>query len=140
MTEFVVILIEPKIQGNVGAVARGMMNFGLSQLRIVGGGPIDEAARQRAVHAQAVLNHAEFHDDFPSAVSDLDLKVATTGIAPDNLKRHLRSHLKLGEFSRRVMGTEGTVGLIFGREDYGLYNEELRSCDIVVTIPTSQAR
>jgi TrmH family RNA methyltransferase len=32
---------------------------------------------------------------------------------------------------------EGNVGLVFGREDYGLYNEELARCDVVCTVPTS---
>jgi len=137
MTEFVVILLDPRIQGNVGAVARAMMNFGVSELRIVGGEPINENARQRAVHAQGILNDAAFFESFDESVSDLSLKVATTGVAPDNEKRHLRSHLELSEFSERAMGMEGRIGVVFGRENYGLYNDELKQCDIVMTIPTS---
>lgn len=137
MTEFVVILMDPRIQGNVGAVARAMMNFGVSELRIVGGEPINENARQRAVHAQGILNDVMFFGSFEEAVVDLTLKVATTGVAPDNEKRHLRSHLELSEFSERVMEMDGRIGLIFGRENYGLYNDELKQCDIVMTIPTS---
>ncbi len=137
MRKFAVVLVEPAIQGNIGAVARAMMNFGVHDLRIVGTIPIVEEARQRAVHAQEILKSARFFASIEDATSDLSLRVATTGIAPDNEKRHIRSHLRLDEFAERAFSHAGRIGLIFGRENYGLYNSELRICDIVVTIPTS---
>jgi len=137
MTKFVVVLVEPKIQGNIGAVARAMMNFDVRRLRIAGGNEITEEARRRAVHAQGILDDVVFYPTFEDAVKDLSLKVATTGVAPDNQKRHLRSHLELEEFAGKVFKHEGRIGLIFGRENYGLYNSELQLCDVVVNIPTS---
>jgi TrmH family RNA methyltransferase len=84
-----------------------------------------------------VLREARTHPDLASAVADADLRVATTGIVPDNQKRHLRSHLELGEFAERADDWEGRVALIFGRENFGLLNPELEMCDLVVTVPTS---
>lgn len=138
MGELVVVLVEPKIQGNIGAVARAMMNFGVEHLRLVTDTPISQEARNRAVHAQEVLDNAVLFTRFVDAVKDVDLRVATTGIVPDNQKRHLRSHLELGEFAERADEWEGRIGLIFGREDYGLLNPEIELCDLVVTVPTSR--
>ncbi|MCK4613391.1 MAG: RNA methyltransferase [Thermoplasmata archaeon] len=137
MTDFIVVLVEPMIQGNIGAVARTMMNFCVRELRLVGDISIQKEARQRAVHAQVVLDNAGFYPTLADAVKDVNLRAATTGVAPENEKRHLRSHLELEEFAERSVRMEEKIALIFGRENYGLFNSELRLCDVVVTIPTS---
>lgn len=132
-----VILVEPLYQGNIGAVARAMMNFGVKDLRIVGHITIEEEARKRAVHAQDILNNAQFFGNIKDAIDDLTLIAGTTGIAPGNEKRHIRSHLELEDFAENIVGFDDAVGLVFGREDLGLLNTELEHCDIIVTIPTS---
>jgi TrmH family RNA methyltransferase len=45
----------------------------------------------------------------------------------------------LEDFSKKIYETKGKIGLLFGREDYGLLNEEIAACDIMVKIPTSDA-
>jgi tRNA/rRNA methyltransferase len=55
-----VILVRPLYQGNVGAVARSMVNFGLSDLIIVGSFSVEEEARCRAKHANRVLDNIRF--------------------------------------------------------------------------------
>ena len=75
-----IILVRPQFDGNIGAVARSMMNFGFSDLRIVGRNPTwSEEVRNRAKHAQSVLDNAKFFDDIESAVSDTSLVVGTSG-------------------------------------------------------------
>jgi TrmH family RNA methyltransferase len=133
----VVLLAEPKTPGNVGAVARAMANFGLHDLRIVMGVPLDEEAYKRALHAAHILDRAQLYHDFESALVGLDFIVGTSGITNLNDKRHLRNPLTPARLAGRISNMEGTVGLVFGREDHGLYNEELSRCDVVVTIPTS---
>jgi len=135
--DLVVVLAEPKTPGNVGAVARAMANFGISQLRIVQGVPLDEDAYKRALHAAIILEEAQRFDDLASALEGLDFTVATSGIVNINDKRHIRNALTPAQLAERVAPMEGTLGLVFGREDYGLFTEELALCDIVVTVPTS---
>ena len=54
-----IVLVRPQFDGNIGAVARSMKNFGFSDLRIVGRAPIlSEEVRNRAKHAQSVLDEA----------------------------------------------------------------------------------
>ena len=58
--EIVFVLVKPAFSGNIGAVCRGMLNFGFSKLRIIGhDGEWDEETRKRAKHAQSVLDNAE---------------------------------------------------------------------------------
>lgn len=135
--DLVVVLAEPKTTGNVGAVARAMANFGLDRLRIFGGVPLDDEAYKRALHAATVLEGARHFEGFEAALEGLDYIVGTSGITNLNDKRHLRNPLTPSQLAERVSTMEGTLGLVFGREDYGLYNEELAMCDVVVTVPTS---
>ena len=137
--DLVVVLVGPKTPGNVGAVARVMSNFGVHELRIVEGVPYDEDTYKRALHARLVLEDAHRFSDFKAALAGLDFTAATTGITNINDKRHLRNPLTPSALNERIGGMEGTVGLVFGREDYGLYNEELALCDVVVTVSTSPA-
>ncbi|MFQ5552986.1 MAG: TrmH family RNA methyltransferase, partial [Thermoplasmata archaeon] len=58
MTEFVVVLVEPKIGGNVGAVARSMANFGLRDLTLVNAPELGDEAYRRAKHGGPVLRAA----------------------------------------------------------------------------------
>ncbi len=135
--ELVVVLAEPRTPGNVGAIARSMANFGLDQLRIFKGVELDDEAYKRALHAAPILEGALHYEDLSSAFEGLDYTVGTSGITNFNDKRHLRNPLTPAQLAERLAPMEGTVGLVFGREDFGLYNEELAMCDVVVTVPTS---
>jgi tRNA/rRNA methyltransferase len=136
---FYVVLVEPKYNGNVGAVARTMMNFDAKHLYLVNPCELDNVCYARAMHATEILDNAKVFSSFTDAVKDLDYLVATSSIESKTDKRHLRSPLILEEFSEKIFDVHGNVGLVFGREDYGLFNEEIAACDIMVKIPTSQA-
>ncbi len=138
MPEYSVILAEPKFSGNVGAVARAMKNFDLSNLILVNPCDVGEEAYQRAMHAKDVLERASVHETLDEAVEGLDYLVGTTGFDTGKDKKHLRKNFTPETFTSKMQDMEGTVGIMFGREDYGLYNEELEKCDAVVTIPTSR--
>jgi TrmH family RNA methyltransferase len=135
--EFIVILVGPKYGGNVGAVARAMKNFGLTKLRIVGSN-IGEEAYKRAMHAKDVLENAEMVNAFEDAIKGLDYIAGTSGIVNLNEKKHIRNPLTLKEFAEKIYELNGKIGLVFGREDFGLFNHELEKCDIVVTIPCDE--
>jgi len=135
---FHVILVEPKYPGNVGAVARCMKNFSISSLILINACPIDDECRTRAVHAQDVLDNAVHYTTFEEVIPRMDHLVATSSIDFKKDKKHLRNALQLEEFSQSIYETEGNIGLVFGREDIGLYNDEIAACDIMIKIPTSE--
>jgi len=137
MGRFKVVLVNPKFEGNVGAVARAMANFGFDDLWLVNPCEITDEARKRAKHANYVLDGAIVVDAFEDAVKDTSLVVGTSGIVSSGEKHFIRLSITPADLSAKMEDYEGNVALIFGREDLGLFQEELQRCDILVHIPTS---
>ncbi|MDH7517185.1 MAG: RNA methyltransferase [Candidatus Thermoplasmatota archaeon] len=138
ITEFYVVLVEPKYGGNIGSVARAMMNFDFNKLYLVKPCVFDEECYTRAMHAQKIVDNARIFQSFDEVVNELDYLVATSSIDSKSDKRHLRNPVFLEDFAEKIFDVDGKIGLVFGREDYGLYNDEIAACDIMVKIPTSQ--
>ncbi len=132
-----VVLVEPKNEGNVGAVARAMKNFDVHELVLVNPCAIGTEARQRAMHGEDVLEAAVVVPDFATAIQDADLIVGTSGIDTNSEKRFARIAVPPRDLAAKVQGTDGAVALLFGREDFGLLDEELHQCDLLVTIPAA---
>ena len=136
--EFSVILVGPKYQGNIGLIARLMKNFGLSDLRLVDAPELRPQAWKRAMHAQDLLEAARSFKTLDEALEDIDFIVGTSGISSRHDRKHLRNFLRPRDFAKRIRRISGRVGLLFGRENYGLSVEELTRCDLLVHIPTSR--
>jgi len=141
MPSFKVLLAAPKYAGNVGAVARSMMNFGFHDLIIVDPTCNVEGneCRNLAVHAQQIIDDAVIVNRFEEAAEQVDFLAGTSAIITLSDKRHLRQALSVKSFARQVFDLKGVVGLAFGREDYGLLNEEIEQCDMLLTIPTHES-
>jgi tRNA/rRNA methyltransferase len=136
MAEFSVVLVEPKYEGNIGAVARAMKNFGVRRLVLVNPPPIGDEARKRAMHGLDVLEAAVSFETLDEAIKGEDIVIGTSGIDTKNEKKFLRMAVTPRDFAEKVSEMEGKVAMLFGREDYGLLNPELMKCDMLVTIPT----
>jgi len=134
---YCVVLVEPKYSGNIGAIARCMKNFGVSELYMVNPCDIDDEAITRAMHARDVLESAKIYKSFEDVRRDLDYCAATSSVVDKGEKACLRKFDSIGEFAEKIKDFSGKVGIVFGREDYGLYNEEIALCDVLLTIPTS---
>jgi len=132
-----VVLVEPKNEGNIGAVARAMKNFGVAELVLVNPCTIGAEARKRAMRAVDVLDAARTVADLERALKDTDLVVGTSGIDTESEKRFARISVTPWDFATRVAKTQRRVALLFGREDFGLLDRELLRCDLFVTIPAS---
>lgn len=136
-SRFSVILVEPQFRDNVGHTARAMLNFGVGELVMVNAPPVDDETRVRAVHAQRVLNDALFFPTLAEAKQRFDVLVGFAARISTLDKAHLRMSETLETVARRLDGMGGRVGLVFGREDFGLSNEDVEVCDILCTVPTS---
>jgi TrmH family RNA methyltransferase len=137
MPEVAVVLVEPKIEGNIGAVARAMKNFGLYELRIVKPCNIGDEAYKRAKHARGILEAVKCYDCLEDALEGCSLVAGTSGIETPSERYFLRISMRPREFVQRITEHEGKLAILFGREDLGLFNEELKRCDILVNIPTN---
>ena len=137
--DFYVVLVGPKYSGNVGAVARAMMNFDFKSLYLVNPCALDDVCYARAMHAKNILDNAQIFSTFEEATQNLDYLVATSSIQYVKDKKHLREPVMLDDVADKIYEVDGKVGLVFGREDYGLFNNEIAACDIMVRIPTSDS-
>ena len=137
--ELVVILVEPKYAGNAGAVARLMKNFGFHSLWLVSPKfSLDsEECIKYAMHAYDIIQKAKIFESFEEVVEKVDFMAGTSSIESRDDRRHLRKAMDVKEFSREARKLDGTIGIAFGREDYGLLNEEIKKCDVLIKIPTS---
>ena len=136
MVDFKVVLVEPKYQGNIGSVARVMKNFGFTDLVLVDPPEIQGDARAMSKHAREdVLENAAIVKSLSDVDSICDFKVATSAVVAGD-SNSKRSPVHPWELANS-MDFEGTVGLVFGREDFGLLDEELLACDMQVVIPAN---
>jgi tRNA/rRNA methyltransferase len=134
-----IVLVGIETAGNVGSIARVMKNFGLSELVLVDPKCKHDSkeAWDRASHARDVLKKAVVADF--SYLKRYDYLIGTTAkLGTDyNIPRipmtPAELALKLGEVDKKAK-----IAILFGRESFGLLNEELQKCDFTVTIPTSK--
>ena len=136
----VVVLVEPQLGENIGTAARAMANFGLTRMRLVK--PRDAwpnvHARRAASGADAVLDGAVLYDSLTAAVADCSFVLATTARAHEQAKPVLGPAEAAAAMAPRIAGAE-TVAVMFGRERWGLTNEEVGLADAVVTFPVNPA-
>ena len=136
----IIILVAPQLGENIGAAARVMANFALRRLRLVkprDGWP-NMQARRAASGADRVLEEAELYDTLEAAIADCTLVLATTARAHDQAKPVISPDAAAALLAPRVAAREN-VAVMFGRERYGLENDEVALADRIVTFPVNPA-
>ncbi len=130
-----IVLVEPQVPGNVGAAARAMKNMGLSKLVVVNPWFRDHPqARYMAHNSEEILDTARIVDTLDDAVGDAVLVAGTSRRRRHNVP-FLGPRRAVGELLDAARN--GPVAVLFGREDDGLTNDELRRCQILMNIPSS---
>ena len=137
-TRIRIVLVEPKVPGNIGAVARAMTTMGLSRLVLVN--PVEfrqeSEARWMAHGAGEILDNASVVPTLDEALKDLAFVVGTT-----NRTRGiwLNPIQPVGEACAELVATARNqpTGILFGREDRGLLNDELERCNLIARIPAA---
>ncbi|MBD2179665.1 RNA methyltransferase [Planktothrix sp. FACHB-1355] len=131
-----IVLVRPIGPLNVGAVARVMKNMGLSQLVLVD--PqcehLGEQARTMALHAADILESAQLFTSLPEALQSCARAIATT--ARD---RRLSLHLEAPRTALPWLLEGRPSALIFGPEDRGLSNDDLKYAQRFIRIASSDA-
>lgn len=133
-----IVLVRTKTPGNIGAVARSMMNMGLSRLVLVRPPRDDQdEAVKFAAGAEAVLRDVVRTATLREAVAGHRLVIGTS--------RHLgRRRRNIGtprEMADRIVPllSRNRIALVFGREVNGLDKEDLDLCNELIAIPSSEA-
>lgn len=129
-----IVLVGPQGDANIGATARAMKNFGFFDLRLVQAVPHQtKAAYMWAVDARDVLDGARCFPSLAEALSDRSVAVAFTR----RLGKLRRCRMTNAELPAWLEDRAGAA-LVFGREDRGLSNDEVRQCDAIITIPSAR--
>lgn len=131
-----IILVRPQIPENIGATARAMKNMGLHRLTLVGPENCDlcRIVKMATGSSIDVIEEMEVYEDLGDALSPFQYLVGTTartGASRPALTRPRELAHELIPISQ-----ENRVGILFGPEDRGLSNEDLRYCHTIATIPT----
>jgi len=130
------VLTEPKHSGNIGAAARAIKTMGFRNLYLVKPHDADAPEARWMAHAsEDVLDSARIFPSLQEALKDVHFAVATT-------QRDRELHFPFytpEELAQKIIAItqEHTVAIVFGREDSGLTNEEIRQCHAVSTIPAA---
>jgi len=129
------ILVEPAVPENVGAAARALKTMGFSELVLIN--PCDylsDPARWLAHASHNILENAKVFNDLKTALSGFDFIIGTTA-----KKRTVKNdYFSLPKLPKLLIDKENSinnVAIVFGREESGLTNDELRMCDLVTTVP-----
>lgn len=132
-----IVLVNTSHPGNIGGVARAMKNMGLNHLCLVAPRQYpDEQATWRAASAGDVLESATIVDSVEEAVADCQFVVGTSA-RERRIPWPLQDPRACAERMAKA-SEEEQVAVLFGREDRGLTNEELKLCNLHLNIPTSQ--
>ncbi len=137
-----IVLVSPQGAGNIGSAARAMMTTGFTKLVLVD--PVDyeydesafDEAFSMACNAASVLKGAVVKPDLRGAIAASGLVAAAT-----RRKGKFRTPLlTLDEAAGEILASseKNRVSILFGREDKGLTNEELKLSDILFEIPTDE--
>lgn len=133
-----IVLNKPKYPGNVGSVARCASNMGIKNISVVGNRDLAvEEMKQMATHfAAESVDRIQHFDCLDEAVAKFPYVVGTTsrrgsGRGPVVSPREMAERLI-------DISQNNNIALLFGPEDMGLSNDDVRLCQLLVTIPTSK--
>ncbi|MEA3487501.1 MAG: RNA methyltransferase [Thermodesulfobacteriota bacterium] len=140
MENLAIVLNRPKHPGNIGAVARCAKNMGISSIIVVNPLNADrKKIEQLATHfALDIVEKIKYFDRLDIALAPFNHIVGTTVRSGNtNLKRSMIYPGKMAEDIADI-SQNNRVALLFGPEDRGLTNSELKYCDVLVKIPSSE--
>ncbi|MCY4312496.1 MAG: RNA methyltransferase, partial [Gammaproteobacteria bacterium] len=131
-----IVLVEPSLPGNVGAVARSMANMGMHNMALVNAADIvNSDALRRASGAERVLREAKHYPTLEKAVADCTLVFGTTS------RRRAVSWPTLlpDQAMGKAVSQNARLAVVFGRERNGLENAELDLCNYMIRIDVDEA-
>ena len=129
----VIVLVRPQLGQNIGKAARAMLNFGLTEMRLVAprdGWPNPDAG-PAASGADIVLEQAELFETTEAAIADCSLVFASTVRRRDLVMPVVGPT----EMADRIWGSGERTAILFGAERAGLETEDVALANVIVTVP-----
>lgn len=129
------VLVRPANALNMGAVARAMANFGLSDLAVVDPYPARWRLAQSAIYGSETLKKAKL-TTLKDAVADCHLILGTTSLNARNSEKMTLTLPALRPWLGKRLKKGGRIAVLFGGEKNGLENADLALCHALLRIPT----
>ena len=129
----IIVLVRPQLGQNIGKAARAMLNFGLTDLRLVeprDGWPNPDAG-PTASGADIVLEKAQVFATVAESIADCSTVYASTVRRRDLIMPVLTPE----EMAAAIAGSQGRSALLFGPERAGLETDEVALASAIVTVP-----
>ena len=129
----VIVLVRPQLGQNIGKAARAMLNFGLTEMRLVAprdGWPNPEAG-PAASGADVVLEQARVFETVQNAIADCSLIFASTVRRRDLVMPVVSP----AEMADQIAASPQRAAILFGPERSGLETEEVALANAIVTVP-----
>lgn len=129
----VIVLVRPQLGENIGKAARAMLNFGLTEMRLVtprDGWP-NPSAGPAASGADVVLAQAQVFDSVAEAVADCSHVYATTVRKRGVTKPVVTPE----EAARAIRGADERAAILFGAERSGLATDDVALARSIITVP-----
>jgi tRNA/rRNA methyltransferase len=132
-----IVLQRPRYPENIGSAARAMCNMGIRHMSVVSPENFDlERVNKLATHVSAnIVADIQVYDDLSEALQAFNFVVGTTARLGKQ-RQVLHSPEKLAH-QLIALSQNNRVAVLFGPEDRGLSNEDLRFCHALVNIPTA---
>ena len=133
ITRPVIVLVRPQLGQNIGKAARAMLNFGLTEMRLVAprdGWPNPDAG-PAASGADVVLEQARLFDTVKESVADCSAIFASTVRRRDLVMPVIGP----GEMAERIAASSQRSAILFGPERSGLETDEVALANAIVTVP-----
>ena len=131
-----IILVRPQLPENIGLIARAMQNFNLNELILVS--PREKWPNKKSLksskHAALIIRKTKVYQSLELAVSKFHYIIATTNRKRFLEKKNINSFNSLNKY----INTNKKLAILFGPENSGLSNEDLRLADCLFTIKTSK--
>jgi tRNA/rRNA methyltransferase len=133
-----IVLVNPQLGENIGMAARAMANFGLFDLVLVDPREGWDMARAEAAASGAVetVKNASVYNTLPGCVKDVHYVYATTARPRDMVKDVITPEQAGLDMRARIARGE-KVAILFGRERFGLSNEEISFADVIISAPVN---
>lgn len=135
MIDVIFVLVEAAVPENIGAASRALKTMGFTNLRLVNpSNHLADEAKWLAHGSNDILEAAQVFTTLKEALDGVDFAVGTTA-----KNRSTKADYYTPEAAKNLIykkaGTISKMAIVFGREESGLTNEELRMCDIASSIP-----
>jgi tRNA/rRNA methyltransferase len=133
-----IILVRPQLGENIGKAARAMLNFGLTEMRLVAprdGWP-NPAAGPAASGADRILDEAKVYDTVEEAVADCTHVYAAT-VRDRDMPKPVVTPREMAAQMRAELSAGAVPAILFGPERPGLTNDDVVLADTVLTVPVN---